>query len=308
MGSWPVSQSPCSRNAVAVQVLGSGGPMHGQGRGSAAYLVWVHHRPFALVDIGGDTPTALAKAGVAAGAIPTLLISHLHPDHVSGLPDFLWGELTAHRREPLNIVGPGADHGFPDIRTFLHRLFGQDGAFTDMQGLLDGSDMTLNILTVKTVGKEVVQVADRSGVKIFAYPVSHGKAPSLAYRIDGGHFRIVFGTDQNYLDPAFASFAMKADLLILHAIANAQVANHPLAGIVGIPSDLGKIARRAQAKHVLLSHLMLATNQNADSSLWSLAALDAVRRTVERAYGAPIAIAEDSLCVPVQPAALTPPK
>jgi ribonuclease BN (tRNA processing enzyme) len=299
MAGWAASRSPCSGNAVAVQVLGSGGPMHGQGRGSSAYLVWVHHQPFALVDIGGDTPTALVKAGVAAGAIPTLLISHLHPDHVSGLPDFLWGEITAHRKEPLTIVGPDGDQRFPGIATFLHRLFGEEGAFVGMQGVLDGSDMPLDIRSVPTSRKEVLQVADRSGVKIFTYPVSHGKAPSIAFRIDGGDFRIVFGGDQAYLDPGFAGFAMKADILILHAIANEQVATEPLAGIVGVPGDLGQTALRSQAKHVILSHLMLATNQNSDSSLWSLADLSRVRATIERAYGAPVAIAEDSLCFAV---------
>jgi ribonuclease Z len=300
------SRSPCSKNAVAVQVLGSGGPMHGQGRGSSTYLVWIHHQPFALVDIGGDTPTALAKAGVAAGAIPTLLISHLHPDHVAGLPDFLWGEITAHRKEPLTIVGPDGDQGFPDVGVFLQRLIGKDGAFAGMQGVLDGSDMPLSIRSVQTSRKEVLQIADHAGVKIFTYPVSHGKAPSIAFRIDGGEFRIVFGGDQAYLDPGFASFAMKADILILHAIANEHVANQRLAGIVGTPGDLGETARRSQAKHVILSHLMLETNQTSDGSLWSLADLDRVRAAVERAYGAPVTIAEDSLCIVVRPDAVAP--
>lgn len=301
VGGSPASPPACSDNAVAVQVLGSGGPMHGQGRGSSAYLVWIHHQPFALVDIGGDTPTALVKAGVAAGAIPTLLISHLHPDHVSGLPDFLWGEMTAHRKEPLTIIGPDGGQGFPDVGTFLHRLFGEGGAFVGMQGVLDGSDVPLAVRSVQASHKEALQVLDRSGVKISTYPVSHGKAPSIAFRIDGGDYRIVFGGDQGYVDSGFASFAMKADVLILHAIANEHVATERLAGIVGTPADLGQIARRSQAKHVILSHLMLATTQNSDSSLWSLANLDGVRASIERAYGAPVAIAEDSLCFPVRP-------
>jgi ribonuclease Z len=300
VGSAVASPPPCSANDVALQVLGSGGPMHGQGRGSSAYLVWIHHQPFVLVDIGGDTPTALVKAGVVAGAIPTLLISHLHPDHVSGLPDFVWGELTAHRKAPLTIIGPDGGQGFPDVGTFLHRLFAKDGAFFGMQEVLDGSEMPVDIRSVQTSPKEVLQVLDHSGVKIFTYPISHGKAPSVAFRIDGADFRIVFGGDQAYLDPGFASFAMRADILILHAIANEHVASEPLAGIVGVPADLGHMARRSRAKQVVLSHLMFATNENSDSSVWSLADLDKVRATVERAYGGPVAVAEDSECFPVR--------
>ena len=81
-----------ARAGTALEILGSGGPMHREARGSAAYLLWHRGRPAAVVDMGGDTAMALARAGVDAGEIDTLLISHFHPDHVSGLPDFLWGE------------------------------------------------------------------------------------------------------------------------------------------------------------------------------------------------------------------------
>lgn len=46
-----------------MQVLGSGGPMHGQGRGAPAYLVWINHKPADVIDMGGDTPTALVRQG-----------------------------------------------------------------------------------------------------------------------------------------------------------------------------------------------------------------------------------------------------
>src|SRR5579863_284755 len=78
-GAAPADPGLCGRAEVAVAVLGSGGPMHGDGRGSSAYLVFVHHKPAAVIDMGGDTAAKLAAAGVEAGSVGTLLISHLHP-------------------------------------------------------------------------------------------------------------------------------------------------------------------------------------------------------------------------------------
>ena len=125
--SWPASLSAapvCSSHDVAVEVLGSGGPMHAQGRGGSAYLLWLHHKPALVIDMGGDTPAKLSAAGVEAGTLPLLLISHLHPDHVSGMADFLWGEINAPRKTPLTLAGPdGGGDGFPGIGDFLHRSF-----------------------------------------------------------------------------------------------------------------------------------------------------------------------------------------
>lgn len=142
-------------------------------------------------------------------------------------------------------------------------------------------------------------VSAREGISVFAYPIAHGKAPSVAYRVDGSNFRIVFGGDQTYLDPGFAEFADHADLLILHTIVNAQVNASPLARIVGSPENLGLTARRAHAKEVVLAHLMLATSANQDAHLWSLSNIDGVSVAVERAFGGRVKLANDLECFPV---------
>lgn len=56
---------PCSGFPVAVQVLGSGEPMHGDGRGSAAYVLWVKQRPVVVVDMGGDAQRPSHASGWA---------------------------------------------------------------------------------------------------------------------------------------------------------------------------------------------------------------------------------------------------
>ena len=91
------------RSAEHLRVLGSGVPMHAEGRGGPAYAVWVAGRPSIVVDMGGDSAAALSRAGAAAASVDAILISHLHADHLSGLSDFLWGEMTAGRRRHSDI-------------------------------------------------------------------------------------------------------------------------------------------------------------------------------------------------------------
>src|SRR5688572_2836221 len=43
----------CAANAVAVQILGSGGPRVNRDRASSSYLLWIDAQARILVDIGG---------------------------------------------------------------------------------------------------------------------------------------------------------------------------------------------------------------------------------------------------------------
>jgi len=284
-----------------VQVLGSGGPMHGDGRGNSAYLLWLHHKPVAVVDMGGDTAGKLAQAGVTPGTVGTLLISHLHPDHVSGLPDFLWGEITAQRKLPLAVAGPsGGGAGFPDIQTFLQRQFGSGGLYPRMQGLFDGGAFPMAVQTVPADQLTITDVANNAGLKITAYPVKHGPAPALAFRIEGEGFAAVFGGDQTYDDPGFGRFAANADLLVMHAMVVDGAEGNALTQTVGIPRNLGACADEAKAKHVLLSHLMLAPAASANAPLWSLTNIASVKATIAQHYRGKLDLASDMQCVVIR--------
>lgn len=59
-----------------------------------------------LVDCGEGTQIAAQKAGVSLKPIDKLLITHLHADHISGLPGLLLSMGNAGRTEDLSIIGP----------------------------------------------------------------------------------------------------------------------------------------------------------------------------------------------------------
>lgn len=73
-----------------------------------------------LLDAGGGAYHQLSRLGSPAFSyknISTIFISHFHVDHISGLPDLLWGEMwdnSGRRENPLIIAGP---HG---LRNFYN--------------------------------------------------------------------------------------------------------------------------------------------------------------------------------------------
>ena len=59
-----------------------------------------------LIDCGEGTQVAIAKKGWSPHSIDTLLLTHYHADHVSGLPGLLLSMANGEKTSPLSIYGP----------------------------------------------------------------------------------------------------------------------------------------------------------------------------------------------------------
>ena len=59
-----------------------------------------------LVDCGEGTQIAAQKAGLSLKPVDKIFITHLHADHISGLPGLLLTMGNMGRTEPLSIIGP----------------------------------------------------------------------------------------------------------------------------------------------------------------------------------------------------------
>ena len=71
----------CKKTGIALQILGSGGPVGWDERASSGYLVWGNGRPQVMIDAGGGTFLRLHQAGARVKDIKLLSITHFHPDH-----------------------------------------------------------------------------------------------------------------------------------------------------------------------------------------------------------------------------------
>lgn len=73
-----------------------------------------------VVDCGGDVVQRLMESGIDLDTITALIITHEHPDHVSGFPLFMEKIWLAGRRDPLAIYGikPALDQARRCFATF----------------------------------------------------------------------------------------------------------------------------------------------------------------------------------------------
>lgn len=301
LASQASAQTSCSSAPLAVQVLGSGGPLAGGTRASTSYVVWRAGRAVVMVDAGGGSFLRFGEAGARLADLSIVAISHLHPDHVADLPAMLWLSETA-RQQPLRIAGPSGAGVFPGFDTFLARLFDQSrGAFPILAGTLGqaGRGIRLDVIPVAAgVGTSSTVLAD-SVMQITALGVPHADVPSIAYRVQVGNRIIVFGSDQNGSDARFSQFAFDADLLVMH-FGLSERAPDELARLHARPATIGQLAQKANARHLVLSHFMQPPPTVRTPDWFSLFDLNQAIAAVRKHFAGPIEAAADLQCIPVR--------
>jgi len=281
----------CDKDGLALQVLGSGGPIADDARASSGYLLWLDGQARVLVDAGGGTFLRFGQAGASLETLELIAITHLHTDHVADLPALLKGAYFSERDRPLALAGPDGNERFPGIKPFLDAMFGEDaGAFGYLSGLLDGTGRLFELqpTTVDHRTRAPVTVLENPQLNVDAIGVDHGPVPSLAYRIDIAGRRIVVSGDQNLSGDGFTAFARGADLLVM-PFAIPQGAGRAAANLHARPADIGRMAAEAEIDHLVLSHFMARSLRN----------LDAQVELVREHFKGRLTLAEDLLCVEV---------
>lgn len=288
-------RATCNEHPLAVQVLGSGGPQAVAGRASSSYLVWVDGQARVVVDAGGGSLVRLGESGARAEDIELLAMSHLHPDHVTDLPGFLWHFATTGVQSFPSFVGPSGNDAFPSMSEFLQVLLDpRGGAFRAMSAVLDAP-----ILDVDVAASEATAVLSTGPLDVHAQGVPHADAPSLAYRVTVGDKRIVFGSDQTGADERFVEFAGDADLLVMHLAITEDAEVGALANLHARPSRVGEVAQAANVGRLVLSHVGAMPEWHPRASDYPLSDIESSVNVVRRGYDGAITVAEDLICIPV---------
>ena len=283
------SAQTCAGSPVAVQILGSGGPAINAERASAGYLLWVGTQAKLLFDIGGGTYIRFGQSRAKLADLEMVGISHLHPDHTSDLAALMWGS-NRMRSAPLPIVGPSGNSAAPDFATFLSRMFdAETGAFQVLGSTLGAAQPgverpPLAVSVVDVTKTEPTTVLDRDGMTVTAFHIPHANLPTLAYRVQTRGVSIVFSSDQNGSDPKFVDFAKGADLLVMHL---AIAADAPPSPLHAAPAVVGRLAREAGVKRLIVSHIGQFD-------------LDAAIADVKKSYTGALTVGADLQCTPVQ--------
>ncbi len=139
----------------AVTVIGSGSALPMNGRNPSAQVVQ-YDDIFCLIDCGEGTQIRLHDSGIKPFKINIILISHLHGDHVFGLPGLLSSFSHLQRKEALTVFGPVGIKGLLDeIRKY--------------------SEMKINypLEIVETHAEGLVKIWAKGNLDVFTFPLQH---------------------------------------------------------------------------------------------------------------------------------------
>jgi ribonuclease Z len=248
---------------IRVTLLGTGTPRPIMARFGPSILVEAGREKL-VIDAGRGAYQRLTQLGVSYADITAVLLTHLHSDHIVGLPDlWLTGWLVARADRPLELWGPA---GTSEMAGHLEAAFAFDRAIrvTDDRAAASGGRIVAHDIVAHDTGEQAI--FERNGVKVTAFLVDHGLVkPALGYRVDyAGHSVVLSGDTRP--SPALIRAAHGTDLLI-HEVAFASddslAANAQLRGILAhhsTPAQAGEVFTAVRPKLAAFSHIVLRGN------------------------------------------------
>jgi len=291
-GAAASAQSPAPR-PFRVTLVGTGSPVLSAARSGPSILVEAGGQTL-LFDAGRGAAQHLDQLGVAPGRITAVFLTHLHSDHVVGLPD-LWlsGWILSRRAVPWELIGPA---GTAVMAQHLAEAYAFDIDIRIREG---GQNPSGGRLAARDVGPGVVY--EREGVKVTAFLVDHGiVAPALGYRIEYGGRSVVLSGDTRFSRDLIAK-ARGTDLLV-HEVAIAPVDVSPSAPYYRAfahhttPEQAAEVFTDARPRLAVFSHIVVfGTSEEAE-----------ILSRTRHAYSGPLLLGQDLMSISVGDTLATP--
>ncbi len=287
VGAW--SQGAPDGDDFRVTLLGTGSPQPNIKRFGPGVLVQAGGQTL-LIDCGRGITMRLLQAGVRLGVVNKLFITHLHSDHVVGIPDLWltgWLEIpSAQRKGAFQVFGPA---GTKNMMEHLEQAFDWDIRTRIADQRLAKENVEVSVTEIKEG-----MVYDTNGVKVTAFEVDHGDLvkPAYGYRIDyGGRSAVVSGDTR--FNENLIRHATGTDLLI-HQVAavRPELLASPVFQVILAhhtkPEEAGIVFSRTKPRLAVFYHLsLLGTPQVPPMTEQEV--VDATRKN----YGGPLLVGED---------------
>ncbi len=283
---------PTAQTAAPLQItlLGTGNPRPTPERYGPSILVEAGPRAV-LIDAGRGSTQRLFEIGQRAllTRLDAVLFTHLHSDHVVGLPDLFLTAWVFGRATPHEIYGPP---GTADMCRHLEQAYAYDRA---VRARDEGFDPAGATLAAKDVAPGVV--FDKDGLRVTAFRVDHGEAVDQAYgyRVDYQGRSAAFSGDTRYFEP-LAEHAAGVDVLVHEVIApeveqrRAQVqgprALDRILARHATPEQVGTIFARVKPRLGVYSHIVPSPTTAAD-----------LVAPTRRTYAGPLAVGYDLMSI-----------
>ena len=267
---------------MVVTLLGTGSPIPEVERFGPSILVQAGGQTL-LFDVGRGAHERLMQAAVPAGQIDAVFLTHLHSDHIIGIPDlWLTGWLQSRRNRPWEVFGPSGT---------LAMMNGLKAAFSvDIKARVEETGGLVPVAGAEINAHDIDPgvVYDHAGVRVLAIRVDHRAiAPAYGYRIDYSGRSVVLSGDTS-VSPSLAEAAAGTQLFV-HEVFQASDAllkdNAVMARVKTFhvdASEAGTVFQRVHPKLAVYSHIILP----------GVSVEDLVKRT-RVTYSGPLIVGED---------------
>jgi len=291
--SYANAQSP-----FKVTLLGTGAPVPSMERFGPSILVEAGGQKL-LFDCGRGAAQRLWQLKIPLGKIDALFLTHLHSDHIVGIPDvWLTGWIPAvyGRRElPLQVLGPT---GTKDMMDNLVKAFSWD--ITTRAKEKNKADSGALVIA-KDIREGVIW--ENKEIKITPFTVRHSDFidSALGYKIEYAGRTLILSGDTRYSENLIR-YAKGADVIIHEvAAANEQtMQTSPLVNqILGFhtsPEEAGKVFEQTKPKLAVYSHIVLLT---AEPSIPPPTMNEVILRT-KKTYSGAVEAGEDLLGIEIR--------
>jgi ribonuclease Z len=265
---------------IRVTLLGTGTPRPLMDRFGPSILVEAGDEKL-IFDVGRGAMQRLVQLEVSYADLTGVLLTHLHSDHIVGLPDlWLTGWIISNRATPLPLWGPAGTskmaEGLESAFSFDREIRVRDDKAPAAGGHLDARD----------IGEQVV--FDRGGVKVTSFLVDHGIVrPALGYRVDAGGRSVVLSGDTRY-SRSLIEHAKGVDLLIHEVGAGSpeelrrSERSRTIIDHHTTPEQAAQLFNEVRPKLAVFSHIVLRD-----------ARVEDVMRTTRLTYAGPLQLGED---------------
>lgn len=263
---------------MKLTLLGTGSPIPLARRRGAAQVIESDNQ-LVLLDCGRGALDRLIDAGyVQPGGrgltrpLPLIALTHLHSDHITGLPDLLWaGWIMRWWHRPPLVAGPPGTAAFVNglMQAFAYDIAARTQAETSQR-----AELVPTVIEVEEGWRH-----EGSSWRVSAFRVDHEPVDqAFGYRLDDGRASVVVSGDTRVSENLIRN-ARRADLLVHEVYSRRGMAArleatrsdpraHALAQTVAsyhtASDQVGRVAVEAEVDQLVLSHILVWGSNEAE--------------------------------------------
>ena len=282
---WSSAASVAYGQSTELVLLGTGGGQRIFEHRSQTSQALVHGDSVIIIDTGFNAARQIAWAGLDAGSIDMIFITHDHRDHTQHIGHVLHAAWAAGRTDPVHI------YSYPGIGDVI------DAGLAEI-GNVDAAEV-LGLAVLHELTEPGVIYRD-DVIRVTSVENTHGMDYSYAFRFDMPDRSIVFSGDTGY-DERVVALAGGADVLV-HEVVYMPLIEETVIAARDDPATrqqmrqhlttnhistelVGRVAAEADVGMLVISHIVpVEMTANDDHLLLEI---------LERHYNGPIMIGRD---------------